>query len=207
MQKLMVPSALKFVSDAGVIEFYASIFGNRDLQGDRVLHGAFDDSIVSWQAKGVPFPIVWSHAYDRPQNIIGSADPFDLVADAKGLRVTAQLDIEANPQAKWVHSLAKRRIATGASFAYDIVKQRKAADANELVRLNLIEAGPCLIGANPEAGVIDAKDLNLMTGAELNALFEQLGIELKTARSGREMQDKLERFYEWLELEQTLATY
>src|SRR3954470_18702865 len=195
MNTKVLPNSIKAVSDTGDIEFYASVFGNRDKAGDRVLPGAFDVTIAEWQSKATLFPIVWSHQIERPQNVIGSADPADLTTDAKGLLVRGKLDVEGNPQAKYVHTLVRRRIATGASFMYNVVRQRKATDANELQQLDLIEAGPCLVGANPEAGIVAVKDLHLMSGTELNALFETLNVSLKAATSGADLRDRLRRFY------------
>lgn len=160
----------------GEVEFYASIFNNVDLIGDRVKEGAFDASIAEWQSKGSPLPIVFAHNWDDAWAIIGYADPKDISVDKIGLKIKCMLDITTNPYAKQIFSLMLRGIVKEASFAYDVVKEKKADDkANDLLQLDLIEAGPCLKGMNPLAGTISAKALKEVLAsmdADADGVFE-----------------------------------
>lgn len=142
----------------GEITFYAASFGTVDLIGDRVMPGAFTKSLEKWRRSGDPIPVVFSHSWDDPNRIIGSADPNECHEDPKGLFIKAQLDIDDNATAKVVFKQIQKRVVKEASFAYDVIKERKAKDgANELIELNIIEVGPCLKGMNPSAGDFSTK--------------------------------------------------
>jgi HK97 family phage prohead protease len=146
----------------GEVEFYASVFGNVDLTGDRVVKGAFADSLEAWRKSGDPIPVIFSHDWSNPFSMIGSADPNDVVEDDIGLKVKAQLDINENPTAMQVFKNMSRKTLNQSSFAYDVVREsglKKGIDgANDLLQLDLIEVGPTLLGANPAtAGVLSAK--------------------------------------------------
>lgn len=136
-----------------------SVFGNVDLQGDRVVKGAFTKSLERWKASGDPLPIIWSHAWLDPDAHIGMADPKLARETEVGLEITGQLDIE-HPFAAQVYKLLQQRRVKQWSFAYDIEDERPGRDgANDLVQLHIIEAGPTLAGANPETDTLAVKSL------------------------------------------------
>ncbi len=142
---------------SGSFTALASVFGNEDLQGDRVMPGAFKATIKRMKAAGSVLPIVSSHVHDDPRFTIGVASADDLTETDKGLQVKGQLDLE-NPIAAQVHRLFKSGAWTGWSFGYSVLDQAEGKDGvNELRELDLIEAGPCLKGANPEAQLLEAK--------------------------------------------------
>lgn len=167
---------VKAVGDAGVVEAVVSIFGNVDLQGDRVVKGAFTKSIEKWRKSGDPVPVIFSHDWQNPMAHIGIATPSDIEETETGLLVKYQLDIETNPVARQVFSLLKRRSVKEHSFAYDILEEHSAKDgANELTQLDLIEIGPTLKGANPDTvllGVKSALDAAAKAGRVLSAKNE-----------------------------------
>jgi len=177
----------------GEIEFYASIYGNVDHIGDRVVAGAFDGSIKSWREKGESLPIIFSHQWDDPFAIIGEAAPGDIKSDSRGLLIKAKLDIDENPTAKQVYSLIKRGLVLESSFAYDVVKEKKNAkdQANDLIQLDLIEAGPTLKGMNPETRGTTAKIglfaalLKDMSEEDRAGLIDEFKSYLKLEKAGR----------------------
>ncbi|PPH51204.1 HK97 family phage prohead protease [Rathayibacter sp. AY1E1] len=144
----------------GVFEAIVSVFGNVDSYGDRVLKGAFADTLAEWEASGNPIPVYWSHRMDDPDYNIGH------VLEAKetddGLWVKAQLDLEG-PKALQVYRLLKGRRVAQFSFAYDvldyaIVKSEDEPDSVwELRKLKLYEVGPTPIGANQETELLAVK--------------------------------------------------
>jgi HK97 family phage prohead protease len=141
----------------GRFEALVSVFGNVDLQGDRVVKGAFAKSLEKWQESGDPIPIVWSHEWANPFAHIGSADPKEAEETDDGLKIVGTLDMD-DPFAAKVYSLLKQRRVKEFSFAYDIIEEQEAEDkANELKVLDLIEAGPTLKGANPETQLLGVK--------------------------------------------------
>ena len=143
--------------DKGHFQALVSVFGNVDVVGDRVLPGAFAKSLTRWQERGDPIPIIWSHEWGNPQAHIGAADPNDVVETEDGLVVKGRLDLD-NPFAAQVFRLLKERRVREFSFGYSIEAERPGKDgANELVDLDLIEAGPTLKGANPNTELLAVK--------------------------------------------------
>jgi len=149
----------------GKFQAIVSVFGNVDLQGDRVVPGAFQKSLKTWRSKGDPIPVIWSHDWLNPDAHIGFVDPQDAIeiaGDQKGeagggLLVKGTMDIH-KPFAAQVFDLLKERRVKEWSFAYDIDREEKAEDgANELLELTLLEVGPCLKGANPDTYTVSAK--------------------------------------------------
>lgn len=131
-----------------------SVFGNVDLVGDRVVKGAFADSLAEYAASGKSIPVVWSHDWNTPESYIGKALSAEETDD--GLLVRAAFfDTD---RAQTVRNLLTERVVSEFSFAYDVVDEQKADDgANELTSLRLLEVGPTLKGANPETVLVAAK--------------------------------------------------
>ena len=141
----------------GRFEAIVSVFGNVDLQGDRVVKGAFDKNIKEWRDSGDPIPVIWSHDWGNPFAHIGKADPQLVEEVDEGLKVIGEVDMD-DPFAAQVYKLMKERRVKEFSFAYDIVKEKTARDrANELEELKIIEVGPTLKGANPATELLDVK--------------------------------------------------
>lgn len=138
--------------ETGTFSALASVFGNVDLVGDRMMPGSFKNTLAKWRASGDPLPIILSHKWDDPWATIGEADPRAVVETDRGLLVQGRLDLE-NPLAKQVHNLMSRRLLKGWSFGYTVPKggQKRANGANEITEVDLVEVGPTLKGANPEA--------------------------------------------------------
>ncbi len=145
----------------GQFTAYASVFGNVDSYRDMVIKGAFSDTLAAWQKAGTPIPVYWSH--------LMSADPLmnlgeitKAVEDEHGLLVTAQLDVEENPKAAYVHRLLKGGRVKQMSFAYDVeeaawVHSDDLGDYQELRKLKLHEVSVVPVGANQETEVIGVK--------------------------------------------------
>lgn len=142
-----------------------AVFGNVDSVGDRILPGAFTDTLVDWQSRGDPIPLVWSHRWDDPFSNIGHV--LTAAETSDGLEVVGELDVEDNPTARYVHKLLKTRRINQFSFAYDIddaqwVKSGdddsgSETDVLELKKLSVFEVGPCLVGANRETELREIK--------------------------------------------------
>lgn len=161
--------------EEGVFEAIVSVFGNVDSYGDRVIEGAFKDSLDEWAASGDPIPSYWSHRMDDPDYNIGEVleakelapgDPL-LPASIKelgGLYVKVQVDLdEEAKKARQVYRLLKGRRVTQFSFAYDIrdyaiVKaEGDSEQVWELRKLHIYEVGPTPIGANQATELLDVK--------------------------------------------------
>lgn len=146
--------------DDGVFEAIVSVFGNVDSYGDRVMKGAFEQTLKDWDASGDPIPVYWSHRMDDPDYNIGHV--LEAKETDEGLWVKAQIDLEG-PKAQQVYRLLKGRRVTQFSFAYDVEAYRvvKGAEDSESVweldQLKLYEVGPTPIGANQETELLSVK--------------------------------------------------
>ncbi len=130
----------------------ASVFGNVDLVGDKMMPGAFSKTLEDWRQSGDPIPVVLSHQWDDPMAYVGKADPAQVVETDQGLQVNGTLDT-SNPVGKQVYSLMKQRLIKGWSFGYTVPEggEERKDGVNEVSQVELIEVGPTLKGANPEA--------------------------------------------------------
>lgn len=164
--------------EKGRFEALVSVFGNVDLQGDRVVKGAFTSSLDEWKATGAPIPIIWSHDWGNPNAHIGSASPDQVVETDDGLKVGGSIDLD-NPFAAQVYRLLKERRVKEFSFGYDVRREDKAEDgANELLELGLIEVGPTLKGANPNTELLAVK-------ADLETAAFKAGRSISTKNESR----------------------
>lgn len=172
---------VKAVNDApdGTFEALVSVFGNVDHAGDRVVKGAFAKSLERWGQSGDPIPVVFSHRWDDLDAHIGKV----LTAEEtdEGLLVTAQLDIEDDPAAAKVHRLLKDRRIREFSFAYDVLDEKAANGANELLELDIIEVGPTLKGMNPETVLVAAKNRQRKVYAPVAGSVEQRQATIRDA--------------------------
>jgi HK97 family phage prohead protease len=144
----------------GVVEALVSVFNVVDEIGDKVLPGAFTDTLAEWAAKGDPIPFIWSHQWGNPDAHIGVITKAEETPD--GLLVTAQLDLD-RPFAAQVFHLLKERRVTQFSFGYEAKEYAWVRDTDstfgeirELRKVSIFEAGPTLLGMNPETDLIRA---------------------------------------------------
>lgn len=139
----------------GTFEAVVSVFGNVDLAGDRVVHGAFAKSLETWKSSGDSIPVIWSHQWQNPDMHIGEV--LEAEERDEGLWVKAQLDVADDPVAAKVWRLLSKRRVREFSFAYDVLDEKARKDANDLLELDVIEVGPTLKGMNPDTLLLEAK--------------------------------------------------
>ena len=123
-----------------------SVFDVEDVQGDIVDAGAFSATIAE---RGQARPVMWSHGYG-PGDIIGVTTSIEETDE--GLLVEWRpVDSHA---ADAVCELIDAGAITDYSFSAGVRgEERPDGDAGpvHLTDLDLIEVGPCLRGANPQA--------------------------------------------------------
>ena len=167
----------KAVSDAGVIEGYASVFGNVDSYGEIVEPGAFVESLVKSQRTGRKIKMLYQHDPHQP---IGVWD--DLAEDAKGLWVKGRLLVEESPKAREVHGLLKAGALDGLSIGYRTI-EAKPKDGKpgviSLTKLDLLENSIVTFAANERARVEVVKSIldagALPTVREFEGLLREAG--------------------------------
>lgn len=143
--------------DKGIIDGYASTFGNLDLGLDIVDKGAFKKTIQESKGK---FPILADH---NPSRQIG----WNLHAeeDDKGLLVKGDLDIRNNQRAKERFSLVKKALEIGVdaglSIGFFIIKDEPDTDnpqIRHLKEIKLMEYSFVTFPMNTEAMATVAKN-------------------------------------------------
>lgn len=166
---------------AGTFEAIVAVFGNVDLQGDRIIPGAFTDTLAEWKSSGDPIPVIFSHQWDTVEAHIGEVleakellpgDPMlpPELSTFGGLWTKFALDLEdEKTYARTIDRLLSKRRIKEFSFAYDVRGERRGSDgANELTKLDVIETGPTLKGANPATRLLaDALDDGDVTPAKM----------------------------------------
>jgi HK97 family phage prohead protease len=145
-------------SETGTFEATVAVFGNVDKGGDRIMPGAFKNTLAKWAESGDPIPVILSHQWSNPMAHVG------VVEDAKetdaGLWVKGTLDVADNDVARQVYRLMKRRSLKEFSFGYEVPDggEKRAKDgANDLHEISLAEVGPTLKGMNPSTELHSVK--------------------------------------------------
>lgn len=169
MKRAVAAATFKSLDDPGTgtasgrVRALVSVFGNVDLGGDKMIPGAFTDTLKAWDESGDPIPFIWSHQWDNPDAHIG------VVTAARetdaGLEVDAQLDMD-RPFAAQVHHLLMNRRVTQFSFGYaakdwawaaaDDTTPDTTVEVRELRAVDLFECGPTLLGMNPATQLLEA---------------------------------------------------
>ncbi len=150
-------------TEDGVFEAIVAAY-NVDSVGDKIVPGAFADTLAEWKASGDPIPVLWSHMSHDPDYHIGYVE--DAEEREEGLWVRARIDLD-EPKAGKIYRLLKGRRVRQFSFAYDIQEGgwiNKTSDEDgdesyyELRKLTLYEVGPTLIGANQDTELLTVKN-------------------------------------------------
>lgn len=168
---------------------YASVFGNIDSYGDRVVKGAFEATLADWESKadsGLVIPLLYGHDMSDPNNNVGHIVKAE--EDDHGLLVQGQMDLEGGngPQ---VYRLVKGGRLNQMSFAYDIedyqLVKANPDDAEddeqvlELLKLKLYEVSLVPVGANQETEVVGVKGL---TAAQVAAFKDFSPAQIKALK-------------------------
>jgi HK97 family phage prohead protease len=147
---------VKAVSDEGVIEGYASVFGGApDTYGDIIAPGAFAESLAKHRREGSMPLMLWGHDSFSPP--IGNWN--DMAEDGKGLWVKGQADLE-DPMGQRVHRALKKKQMKGLSIGYETLdsdKDPKRPGVRILKSVDLWEVSPVNFPAQRRAAVDTVK--------------------------------------------------
>ncbi len=152
-----------------------------DRVGDRIVPGAFADTIKHWRESGKAIPLHWNHQ-GEPEDIIGAIDPSTVEETKDGLRVAGKLDLTGTKAKE-----AWRAMKTGSmslSFGYMVVREKMAKDANELLEIDLFEISVVPGPANADTRFLSLKSIADIED-EINRLQKRLD-ELKAAAATEE---------------------
>lgn len=172
--KSFAVSELKAVTEdaPGTFEAIVSVFGNVDMGGDIVEKGAFAKSL---KERGLP-PLVWSHEWHTPPiGVTLAAEERD-----EGLYIKGRLFVgegEDSPVARAVYTAMRSQDGNGKaalrefSFGYQAVDYDIEKEGDTQVRrlkeVDIFEAGPTLLGMNPETRLVGIKSLEKAVAAEI----------------------------------------
>lgn len=146
---------VKDLSEDGTFEGYGSIFGNVDSYGEKVMPGAFVESLARHKREGSNVLMLWNHDPHQP---IGVWE--DLAEDAKGLWGKGRflLDIQ---RAREVYTLAKNRAIGGLSIGYREEDTDQDGAVRLLKKLGLYEISPVTFPANRRARIESVKSARM----------------------------------------------
>lgn len=138
---------VKDLSEEGTFEGYGSIFGNLDSYGEKVMPGAFAESLARHKREGTKPLMLWQHNPDQP---IGVWE--DLVEDGKGLRGIGRL-LKGVLRAEEALIMLRAGALQGLSIGYR--EQEIEPDGNNrlLKKLDLLEISIVSFPANRRARV------------------------------------------------------
>ncbi|WP_309086457.1 HK97 family phage prohead protease [Chelativorans sp.] len=138
---------VKDLSEDGTFEGYGSIFGNVDSYGEKVMPGAFAESLTRHQREGTNVLMLWQH---NPNEPIGVWE--DLAEDAKGLWGKGKLILTVQ-RAREIYELLKARAIRGLSIGYREIETEPDGTIRLLKKLDLYEISPVSFPANRRARV------------------------------------------------------
>lgn len=145
--RLIAPLEIKAAGNAGEVEGWASVFGNRDSQGDHVRPGAFTKSVAAISANGKGLAMLWQHMGSDPVGVWHTVRE-----EAKGLYVKGKmLGIETDI-GRYRYELVKGGAVNGLSIGYsDSVRTKRKDGGFDLVGLTLWETSLVTFPSNSRA--------------------------------------------------------
>lgn len=163
---------LKADAEAGTIEGYGAIFGNKDLGGDIIQPGAFAESLAS----GRKVKMLREHDPSRVVGIWSEASE-----DAAGLRLKGRILTDVRDGAE-AHALVKAGAIDGLSIGYRITSERYVQGARVIEKAEVWEVSLVTFPMN-EFARVDAVKAAAMSRRDMERLLTQdAGLSRSVAR-------------------------
>lgn len=154
---------------AGIIEAIVAVFGNVDSSYERIVQGAFLDSLSEGLPKGV-----WMHDWEKPvaktleARELQPGDPLlpTSIKQNGGLYVKAQFNLDTQRGRESFSDISKG-IIDEFSIGYRPLKWLMHLDDDgdvevmDLLQIKLYEWSPVLAGCNPMTALLSAKSANV----------------------------------------------
>lgn len=147
----------KELTETGQFEGHAAVFGNVDLQGDKIKRGAFAETI---EESGGRWPVLMAHNTGRVVGFSTAAEE-----DSKGLKVAGEFTL-ASDEGRNAYATAKHAAELGQKFGLSIgysVRGEDGASYDEntnvrtLKNLTVYEFSLAAVPANPRARIAAVK--------------------------------------------------
>lgn len=171
--------------DLGVLEFkalsgdrtfscYGNVKGNIDHALDRVVDGAYRDSIASHKAAGTMPKFFWMHnPWDTPVGVWTAMEE-----DSKGLYLEGRFS--NTPKGNELYELYKDNALDSFSIGYRVndEKWNSSLGCNDLIKVDIREISAVTFACNEESRLVEIKSKlgegKVLTKAELRALLESV---------------------------------
>lgn len=175
--------------DLGVLEFkalsgertfscYGNVKGNIDHALDRVVDGAYRDSIASHKAAGTMPKFFWMHnPWDTPVGVWTAMEE-----DSKGLYLEGRFS--NTPKGNELYELYKDDALDSFSIGYRVndEKWNNTLGCNDLIKIDVCEISAVTFACNEESRLVDIKSKlgegKVLTKAELRELLESAPVGL-----------------------------
>jgi hypothetical protein len=172
LQRASTGCEYKALDDASTGRFagYGAVFGNVDAYNERLLPGAFTQTLAEAAATGRQPAMLWQHDPTQPIGVWRT-----LREDAHGLFVEGELaDTQLGREA---YSLLKLGALSGLSIGFSVKRERLNPDDNvrELEAVKLWEVSPVTFPANSYARVAAVKSESAMTIREFERFLRDAG--------------------------------
>lgn len=171
--------------DLGVLEFkvlsgertfscYGNVKGNIDHALDRVVDGAYRDSIASHKAAGTMPKFFWMHnPWDTPVGVWTAMEE-----DSKGLYLEGRFS--NTPKGNELYELYKDNALDSFSIGYRVndEKWNSSLGCNDLIKVDVREISAVTFACNEESRLVEIKSKlgegKVLTKAELRELLESV---------------------------------
>ena len=174
MEKKDFNFEIKSIDEKGRFSGYASTFANVDLVGDRVVKGAFTETLKKGVGSVMMF---WQH---KSEEIVGEF--IRLEEDEKGLFFEGQLFIKDILRAKEANFLMLKKLIKAVSIGYRIESKSFENGVRLLKQIDLLEISLVTYPANPSATIDAVKSIKELSKKELEQKLRDVGFSQKEAK-------------------------
>ncbi|UCF50262.1 MAG: HK97 family phage prohead protease [Thermoplasmatales archaeon] len=180
MEKITIPFSIDNALEVkqenqtyGRISGIGSTFNDVDRGGDRVLPGAFKESLAKNKKAGKKIKMMANHGY-----VIGGWNEYKETDE--GLLVSGDINLEVQA-GKETYALAKQEVITDLSIGYIArefeFKKYKGEMVREIKKLDLYEVSLVTFPMNTNANILDIKSCNTIT--DISKFLKNYGISNK----------------------------
>jgi len=174
---------VKAVDEKGFFSGYASVYGVMDLYREQVVKGAFEKSLLKWNAKGRLPPALWQHDYKQP------VGPFTkMTEDDLGLYVEGQLLVDEVQVAREARALMVAKAVTGLSIGFNSIVEEwnKEAKILSLKEIDLWETSIVTFPALEVAQIESVKHIvgdGNVSAREFEGILRDVGFSKTKAKT------------------------
>jgi len=156
--------------EEGIVEGYASVFGNIDSFGSVIQKGAFQQTLQKGLSR---IKVLWNHDPDQPIGKVLSAHE-----DEKGLFVRFKLSL-AVQKARDIFSLIQDGVIDAMSFGFAIQEDAMEQGVHVIRRVDLWDVSPVTFPANTKAQITAARFDDPLETQTLQEALQSLTFEIQ----------------------------